>query len=383
MRALSENALRDRSQSAIRVSIDCQDAVMAQTLEQIAELAGVSRATVSRVINGGPYIRTEVRERVMRVIAEHNFHPNAVARSLARRRTNAIGLLIPEPVARLFNDAYFPPLAEGVASACHDLDLYMALLTVNEPADPEARGHLYKRIFTSGYHDGIVMASSPRSDVVTKMMIDFGVTFVLAGRQLDYPDLPCVDVDNVGGARMAVEYLVSLGHCSIGTIAGPAYMSAGVDRLDGFRSAMAGHGLTIDPAHIIEGDFTEQSGFTAGLRLAEKPPTALFVASDMMAAGAMRAFAARGLRVPDDVSIVSFDGFPLSATTHPALTTITQPVVECGRRAVEMLIGLIDTLMPRGSGPAADGDNGAPRLVLPVALTVRESTCRRDTHLRR
>ena len=92
---------------------------MAQTLEQIAELAGVSRATVSRVINGGPYIRTEVRERVMRVITEHNFHPNAVARSLARRRTNAIGLLVPEPVARLFNDAYFPPLAEGVAQACH------------------------------------------------------------------------------------------------------------------------------------------------------------------------------------------------------------------------------------------------------------------------
>ena len=130
MRALSENALRDRSQSAIRVSIDCQDAVMAQTLEQIAELAGVSRATVSRVINGGPYIRTEVRERVMRVIAEHNFHPNAVARSLARRRTNAIGLLIPEPVARLFNDAYFPPLAEGVASACHDLDLYLSLIHI-------------------------------------------------------------------------------------------------------------------------------------------------------------------------------------------------------------------------------------------------------------
>ena len=146
---------------------------------------------------------------------------------------------------------------------------------------------------------------------------------------------------------------------------------------------MAGHDLTVDPAHVIEGNFTEQSGFAAGLRLADNPPSALFVASDMMAAGAMRAFAARGLRVPDDVSIVSFDGFPLSATTHPALTTITQPVAESGRRAVEMLISLIDTLLPRGSGPAADGENGAPRLVLPVALTIRESTCRRDTHLRR
>ena len=351
---------------------------MAQTLEQIAELAGVSRATVSRVINGGPYIRTEVRERVLRVIQEHNFHPNAVARSLARRRTNAIGLLVPEPVSRLFNDAYFPPLAEGVAEACHDRDLYMALLTVNEPEDPVVRGHLYRRIFTSGYHDGIIMASSPRSDVVTRMMIDFGVTFVLAGRQLDYPDLPCVDVDNIGGARMAVDYLVSLGHRRIGTIGGPDIMSAGVDRLDGFQAAMRGHGLPVDPKHIIKGDFTERSGFEAGLRLSEDPPSALFVASDMMAAGAMRAFAARGLRVPDDVSIVSFDGFPLSATTHPALTTITQPVVECGRRAVEMLTGLIDTLMPRGSIPVADGETGAPKVVLPVQLTIRESTCRRD-----
>ena len=352
---------------------------MAQTLEQIAEIAGVSRATVSRVINDAPYIRHEVRQRVLRVIAENNYHPNSVARSLARRRSNAIGLLIPEPVARLFNDAYFPPLAEGVAAACHDLDLYMALLTVNEPVDPEARGRLYKRIFTSGYQDGLIMASSPRSDVVTQMMVEYGVTFVLAGRQLDFPDLPCVDVDNVGGAGIAVDYLVSLGHRRIGTIAGPANMSAGVDRLDGFREAMARHGLPVARGLVVDGDFTEHSGYIAALALAPGEPTALFVASDMMARGAIRAFHELGLRVPEDISIVSFDGFSLAEDTHPALTTITQPVMECGRRAVVMLKELIDAQLPRGSASAPEGETGIRPVILPVTLTIRGSTRRLES----
>lgn len=354
-----------------------QNHSIALTLEQIAELAGVSRATVSRVINDGPYIRPEVRERVRRVIEEHNYHPNSVARSLARRRANAIGLLIPEPVARLFDDAYFPPLAQGVAEACHDLDLYMALLTVNEPDDAEARGRLYTRIFRSGYQDGIIMASSPRSDIVTRMMIDNAVTFVLVGRQLDFPDTPCVDVDNVGGARMAVRYLASLGHTRIGMVAGPAYMSAGFDRAVGYHDALTGLGLGVDDALVAEGNFTEKSGFDATLRLAPAAPTALFVASDLMARGALRALHALGRRVPEDVSIVSFDGFPLSTETDPPLTTITQPVAESGRRAVEMLNSMIHARTSRASRDR-EGAAGNRQLVLPVELTIRASTRRLD-----
>ena len=331
------------------------------TLEKIAKLAGVSRSTVSRVVNDQPNVRAPVRERVWQVIRETGYQPHAAARSLVTRCTRIVGVIIPEAVTTLFTDPFFLYLLSGITQACNSQGYQLMLSLFNGPAGPE---EMYRRVVGGGHLDGMVVASTRLDDPLIGRLMDDGVPVVMVGR---HPDerVHYVDVDNVAGARMAVDHLARLGHRRIGTITGPLNMPSAADRLEGYRQAMDAHRLPVDDVLIVEGDFTEASGMSAARRLLSLPVTAIFAASDIMAVGALKVIRETDLRVPKDVALVGFDDVPIAAALQPALTTVRQPIEQMGSMAASLLLSLLES-PPEGRPPAQ-------RLVLPAKLVVRES----------
>jgi len=333
---------------------------MALTLEQVAKLAGVSRSTVSRVINEHPSVQPEVRERVWKVIRAKDYQPHQAARTLVTRRTNAIGLIIPEAVTRLFTDPFFPQLTQGIAEVCNQRGYYLMLALMTATTDRDA---LYRRILHSGQLDGVIVAAAPFDDPVLPRLQESHRFCVLVGHHPDYPKLPFVDVDNVTGAKSMMEHLIQLGHKRIATIAGPQSNVAGRDRLKGYRLALTQAGLAEDEALVAEGDYTEESGYCAAQRLLPAEPTAIFAASDMMAVGAIKALTQAGRRVPEDISVGGYDDAPVATLVNPPLTTVQQLVVDLGRSAAEKLIGLVE-----------NHSTNTQTQLLSTRLVVRQST---------
>lgn len=331
---------------------------MAHTLEQIAELAGVSRSTVSRVINDHPNVRPEVRERVWQVIRQVGYQPHAAARSLVTNRTQIIGLIIPQAVTTIFTDPFFPLLIRGIADECNAHHYHLMLSLFSDPTEQEG---LYQRVLRGGYLDGVIVASTTLDDPLIPRLLRDQVAFVSVGR---YPDerVNYVDVDNVNGARMATEHLLRLGHRHIATVTGPLGMMAGHDRLEGYRQALEARGVSVDEELIAPGDFTEDGGRAAMRRLLDHNPTAVFVASDTMAVGAMKAIKEAGLRVPEDIAVVSFDDLPVASIVEPPLTTVRQPIQRLGSTAVDILLNLIE-----------HQGEGTQKVILPTELVVRAS----------
>lgn len=308
----------------------------AKTIEEIAELAQVSRSTVSRVLNNHPSVRPTVRDRVLRVINEQNYAPHAAARSLASSRTNIIGLLIPRSAATIFSDPFFSAVIQGVSEACNSHGYFLMLSMVTS----EMEQGFYNRILRSRHFDGIIMLSSDVDDPILPLLIQDHTPLVMIGSHPYFQKLSWVDVDNREGARLAVAHLIGLGHRRIGTITGPLQMTAGLDRRDGYKLALVEAGIAVSPDLIIEGDFSQEGGYQAMLRLLALPqrPTAVFVASDAMAIGALRAAREAGLSVPDDIALVGFDDLPSGSFADPPLTTVHQPVLEMGAAAVGLLL---------------------------------------------
>jgi len=331
------------------------------TLEGIAKLAGVSRSTVSRVINNQPNVREPVRERVWQVIRETGYQPHAAARSLVTRSTRIVGVIIPEAVTTLFTDPFFPRLLCGITQTCNLQGYQLMLSLFNGPVGPE---EMYRRVIGGGHLDGVVVASTRFGDPLIGRLVEDDIPFVMVGR---YPEEQAsyVDVDNVAAARIAVDHLARLGHERIGTITGPLDVCSGADRLEGYRQALAAHRLPVDDSLIVEGDFTEESGIAAARRLLAAGVTAIFAASDIMAVGALKVIREAGLEVPEDVALVGFDDMPIAAVLQPALTTVRQPVEQMGAMAADLLLGLLDCPLD-GRPPPQD-------LVLPTKLIVRES----------
>ena len=316
------------------------------TLEEVARVAGVSRATVSRVVNGNPKVNPDVRRAVERAVERLGYVPNPAARSLVTRRSQSIGLVIAEPAGRVFEDPFFPRLLRGIGAALSSRDLQLVLL-MPQSSGEEARTERY---LTAGHVDGALLASLHGNDPLPRAMAQRGLPVVVGGRPPRGSQVSYVDVDNVEGARTAVEHLIASGRAVIATIAGPQDMPAGEDRLTGYHDALESAGTARDAKLEADGDFTQQGGAQATRRiLAARPDVdAIFAASDLMAAGAVQVLRAAGRRIPDDVAVVGFDDSPIAETLDPPLTSVRQPIEEMGREMVRLLV---EQLADPGSVP--------------------------------
>lgn len=341
------------------MGLSCGVHVSDLTLEDIARQAGVSRSTVSRVVNGQPYVRPEVRERVLKLIQSTGFHPNLAARTLASQRSWMIGLVLPRSVSSFFSDPYFPRLTQGIAQACNQYNYTLGLFLVSTPEDEEK---IYPRVSRRGFLDGVLVQSGQIGDHLIDSLVNSDVPLVVAGRPFNTSDVSYIDVDNVHAAYQAVSHLVSLGYQRIGTIIGMSNSTVSLDRKEGYLKALVEHGLVVDKSLIVEGDFTEAGGYAAMKNLMPAEPDAVFAASDLLALGAMRAVREAGLCIPDDIGFVGFDDLPIAALLDPPLTTVHQPIFEFGVKAVEMLIDVINF-----------GTRPARRVIMDTDLVIRAS----------
>lgn len=330
------------------------------TLDDVAREAGVSRATVSRVVNDYPHVSDEVRQQVQKHIDKLGYNPNFVARSLASQRTGNIGLVFPNSIHNFFTDPYYPRLTEGIAHACNENDYTLSLFIFHTE---ELEKKLIPRLTQGGLVDGIIVQATGIDDDILLKITAGNVPFIVAGRPLDLPKASYIDVDNVSGAYNAVAHLIRAGRKQIGLVSGSLDNAVGLDRLEGYRLALKDRNMPIDEDLIAQGDFTENGGYYAAKQLLEnKNMDAIFVASDTMATGALRALREESFSVPDDIAVVGFDDLPPSRSAVPPLTTIRQPIRRFGIKAVDILTDII-----------LNGDDPPRQVVLGTELVVRES----------
>ncbi|MFB9445104.1 LacI family DNA-binding transcriptional regulator [Dactylosporangium vinaceum] len=311
------------------------------TLEQVANYAGVSRATVSRVINGVQTVDPELRRTVERAIAATGYVPNLAARSLVTGRTDSIALVVSEPenrgystpfLTRMFTDPFLGRITAGAQEVLRPLGIHLVIFL----ADPPARPHLL-RYLRQGHVDGALLISSHVDDPLPGQLVELGVPVVLSCRPGHPVTISYVDVDQWAGVRLAVDHLAGLGRRSLATITGPLDMPAAQDRLAAFEQSVRAHGL--EPRHV-EGDFTRSGGERAARRLLTEHPDVdgIFVANDLMADGALRVVQETGRKVPDEVAVIGFDDSTAALECHPPLTTVRQPVEEMAGEMAQLLM---------------------------------------------
>ncbi|MFE0389330.1 LacI family DNA-binding transcriptional regulator [Streptomyces bungoensis] len=343
------------------------EAASRPTLEAVAARAGVSRATVSRVVNGSDGVREPLAARVRQAVEELGYVPNQAARSLVTRRHDAVAVVIAEPEARVFADPFFALQLRGISKELTAHDNQLVLLLTEGRAD-HAR---VARYLAGGHVDGALVFSLHLDDPLPGLIRNAGLPTVFGGRP-DFRDggpAPVyVDSDNRGGARAAVRHLKDLGRTRIAHITGALDQTSAVDRLDGYRDVMGGG----DGRLVVESDFTPGGGERAMRELLDRCPDvdAVFAANDLTALGALRVLRERGRRVPDDVAVIGFDDvLPVAEQCDPPLTTVRQDIEEMGRLMARLL------LRGRpGPDPAGDpADPARPGVVLPTTLIRRAS----------
>jgi LacI family transcriptional regulator len=307
------------------------------TIREVAQAAGVSIATVSRVLNGRSDVAPETRELVTRVIREHGYTANRSARHLSAGRTGLAGVLVP-----LVYPAYFSAILSGAAEALDEQDLRLVLTPTDYEHDRELS--LIDRLM-QGLTDGALIVQPQESSEELEQLLDRGFRFVVVDPLVPLAaKIASVSAAHTSGADQAMQHLLRLGHRRIGAITGPRGWVATEDRRRGYHAALAAAGVLPDPALEIEGDFEIPGGRKAAEALLglDEPPTAIFAFNDNHAIGALQAARARGLRVPEDLSVVGFDDVEHATIVTPALTTVRQPLAEMGRTAVSLLMRLLE-----------------------------------------
>ena len=310
------------------------------TLVDVAALSGVSRSTVSRAINGGSKVSPGAQAAVNAAVAELGYSPNRAARSLVTRRTDSIALVVPEPDEKVLTDPFFAGTLRGISAALEDTEFQLVLLIARREASRPLAGRYLRR----GHVDGAIIVSHHRDDGLEMVLANSRLPSVFVGRPWTEDErLPYVDIDNLGGGRVATQHLLSVGCRRLATITGPMDRAVSLDRLQGWREVLTEAGLATDA--IEEGDFTSAGGARAAAALMNEHPDidGIFVASDLMAVGVMAVLTERGLRVPDDVRIVGFDQLGVNESTRPTLTTVTNPVVAMTKLAGQILLEQIAT----------------------------------------
>lgn len=329
-------------------------------LEDIAREAGVSRATVSRVINNEAYVSEKTRQRVQAVIEKLGYTPNTRGRILATGRTNIIGVIIPQSLATVFDDQfYFPTLLNGVAQAANQRN-YAMLLWIQESNTDEER--FYDRILKNHLMDGVLLASTQHDNPFIPRLLDMGIPLAMVEHPNQWADqINFVTIDNQAAACLATKHLYQQGRRKIGHITGALNNIDGIKRLEGYKQALNELGIPYREEFVFEGNFESRSGYVGMRKLLDAHVDAVFCANDQMAVGALKALDELGVRVPGDIAIVGFDDLPTSERNK--LTTIHQPIHTKGAQVTHLLLDQIEGI-----------STGARHVLLPTHLVIRE-TC--------
>ena len=329
------------------------------TRDEVARAACVSSATVSYVVNNGPRpVAPETRKKVLEAIQQLGYKPNAMARNLRLQHSTMIGLIVPD-----IHNPYFAEVARGVEQMASENGLTMMLCH----SDYKLEGELhYVEILQAERSAGVIWFPATNSPEPAEKLAGYGVPLVILDRFTPSVHVPYVVADNFHGGYLATKHLIDLGHHTIGCITRPMELYHSSERMRGFRMAMKDNQIDIDESLVVSGGFRLEDGLNATKHLMKNPvhPTGIFAYNDFMAIGALRAACELGINVPEDLSIVGFDDIPQAAFTCPALTTISQPKLEMGRKGVSLLLEEI-------SDPTRTSNPIPP---LPVKLIIREST---------
>lgn len=356
------------------------------TIDDIARLAGVSRTTISRVLNHKPDVDPVTRERILRIIEEQGFVPSTTASGLAGGRSRLIGMLIPSWAWPLI-----PELSRGIVEIVTQTSYDLVLYSINEDDLERDRSKVINRILATELTAGLLAVFPERASQHLTRLYKQGFPVVIIDDQ-GVQTTPWVGADNAGGAYAAVRHLINLGHRRIAHIQAPPEYLVSHDRYRGYCQALFEAGIPLDPDLVLAGDFLPPSGRACASKFFELPPekrpTAIFAASDQMAYGVLAAAEEYGLSVPQDVALVGFDDDAPSAHTHPPLTTVRQPFFEMGQRGIELLLSMLDTPRAPASGKwtssrveGTDPTDTQPRRIqLPTQLIVRAS-CGADYQL--
>ncbi len=331
---------------------------MRVTIKDIAKESGVSTATVSRVLNDKPDVSDDTKKRINEVIDRLGYNPNGIARGLVLKKTNTIGLIIPD-----ISNPFFPEVTKGVEDRARELDYSIIFCNTDNHQEREQEA---VNLMINKHVDGIILSLSMNNKDELKKLEDKGYSVVQIDRKIAQAEFSAVVLNNKLGAYKATNHLIELGHSKIAHIAGDLKVQTSQERLDGYKESLIKAGLSIDQKWIVVGDFSKDSGYRQMKKLleVEEVPTAVFVANDLMAIGAYEACLEVGLSIPNDISIVGYDDIQIASLINPALTTITQPKYKLGEAAAEMLISQIEE------------DTRLEDIVLNPKLIIRESTGR-------
>jgi DNA-binding LacI/PurR family transcriptional regulator len=326
------------------------------TVKDVADLAGVSTATVSRVLNNHPQVADETRSKVLWAMEELGYQPSRVARRLRMEVSQILGLIISD-----IANPFFTSVVRGIEDVAYANEY--SLLLCNSDEDP-AKEELYINVLLAEKVAGVIISPTDEYSITCETFIKSGIFVVAMDRRLRRLDVDTVIVDNVRGAYEAVSHLIRLGHRRIGLIGGPVHITTGRERLEGYKKALTEHGIGLDEGLIKIGDFKQDSGYQRACELLEMddPPTAIFTANNLMTLGALNAIHEKGLNVPRDVAIVGFDDMPWAPLLDPPLTAVAQPTYELGCAAANLLLQRI-----------ADKDREIVEMKLEPTLTIRDS----------
>jgi DNA-binding LacI/PurR family transcriptional regulator len=336
------------------------EVMLLATIKDVAAAAGVSPSTVSRVLTGSSRISPETHEKVRAAMKALNYHPNAIASSLARKSTNTIGLIISRPAEQAFANPFFPEVMRGIGSALYNQGYNLVLTMTGSPA--EERSSCLK-LLRQRRVDGVILTTARVQDSLMDSLLKEAYPFVLIGRPSGNRQINWVNNDNAAVGAMAVEHLMSRGHRHIALINGPVDTIVAIDRRQGYRDTLGRAGLPVRPEYEVDGSYTREGGARAMHQLLNlpDPPTAVFCADDAMAVGAMTALKAMGRT--SSVALVGVNDDPLTALIDPPLTTVRIPVFELGADAARLLVDIL-----------AQRVEGVRQVVLPSQLVIRESS---------
>jgi LacI family transcriptional regulator, repressor for deo operon, udp, cdd, tsx, nupC, and nupG len=304
-------------------------------MSDVAKLANVSPATVSRVLSNPELVSKETRQKVLDVINQVNYKPHIVARQFRTKETKIILVVVPD-----ITSAFFSKVLRGIEHVAVNNGYQVILGDTENDIEREKE---YINLLLQKQADGMVLLTA-RLNKTNLEEISEHFPMVLACEYMDGLNVPTVSIDNISSARKATEHLIKLGHTKIAHITGPINVILSRDRMRGYQQAMMSHELDIDSAYIQEGDFSFESGYNQTLKLLalENPPTAVFAFNDEMAMGAIKAAKDSGLKAPEDLAVVGFDNVKMSSVIEPNLTTINQPKYEIGKKAMELLLKIIN-----------------------------------------